>query len=415
MRSGTRVSKRVPERLGSSTMAQPSDPHEPLQPRPASDQSFFDLLTETLEGLDEGGRGAFLRRFFRALAHLDLTEAQSIECWGKAIGRQEELTAASRTRVSLLVALLDVLASSSYLRVPVIVEYDDFRKLQIDAATDPLTGLYNRRLFDEHYEKELKRAKRYSQSLGLVVLDVHCLKDVNDRQGHLKGDNVIQLVAVALRKTLRSSDTAFRIGGDEFALLLPHTDSAQAAAICRRLGAQYQEDLRPLELGIAVALDYGLAVYPQDGEYKGTLLQLADDRLYALKQARRDGGHVLPIEAAASRTVFPAPEKVAEGAKLLEGNPPQDEVHLTQRKWERVSLAGTRSYAALDAPARKAVVLDLSYGGVALLLDQADGLPDQFAAILHVPILPPTRVHLRKVYVAAHEDGRARVGCIFVS
>jgi c-di-GMP-binding flagellar brake protein YcgR len=87
-----------------------------------------------------------------------------------------------------------------------------------------------------------------------------------------------------------------------------------------------------------------------------------------------------------------------------------------QRKWERVSLAGTKAYAVLsDQGQKSANVIDLSYGGVALQLDKAEELPNQFSAVLHVPILPPVRVVLRKVYTNRLETGRARVGCAFVS
>ncbi|MGA9142278.1 MAG: PilZ domain-containing protein, partial [Candidatus Acidiferrales bacterium] len=88
----------------------------------------------------------------------------------------------------------------------------------------------------------------------------------------------------------------------------------------------------------------------------------------------------------------------------------------TERKWERVSLAGTKAYAVLaDATQRNATVIDLSYGGVALLLDRPDELPAQFNAILHVPILPPVRVVLHKAYTNRMEGGRSRIGCAFVS
>jgi hypothetical protein len=81
-----------------------------------------------------------------------------------------------------------------------------------------------------------------------------------------------------------------------------------------------------------------------------------------------------------------------------------------------VSLAGTKSYAVLaEATQRNAIVVDLSYGGVALLLEKPDDLPAQFNAILHVPILPPVRVVLHKAYTQRVEGGRSRVGCSFVS
>ncbi len=139
--------------------------------------------------------------------------------------------------------MVDVFASQNLLRAPVLIEYDDFKRLQVNAATDSLTGLYNRRLFDEYCEKELNRAKRYGQYLAMVILDLRKLKEVNDRLGHLQGDQVLQLAAATLRKTLRASDFAFRIGGDEFALLLPQTDPEQATTLCRRVRSQYEAEI----------------------------------------------------------------------------------------------------------------------------------------------------------------------------
>jgi len=92
--------------------------------------------------------------------------------------------------------------------------------------------------------------------------------------------------------------------------------------------------------------------------------------------------------------------------------PPQAE----GRKWERVSLAGTKAHAVLaELGPRTARVIDLSYGGVALQFEGSNDLPGQFNAVLHVPILPPVRVVLRKVYTSSAEGGRIRIGCSFVS
>jgi hypothetical protein len=89
---------------------------------------------------------------------------------------------------------------------------------------------------------------------------------------------------------------------------------------------------------------------------------------------------------------------------------------MDQRKWERVSLVGTKAHAVLsDLGQKTAKVIDLSYGGVALLLEKPEEIPNQFNAVLHVPILPPVRVILRKTYTQRLEDGRVRVGCSFVS
>jgi GGDEF domain-containing protein len=176
-------------------MPQPGDVSE-LQP--SSEESFLDLLVETLDGLEDAVRGPFLRQFFRTLAQIDLTESQSVDFWKAILQRRRELSESAGKPLSLRAILVDVLTSAHFLRVPVLMEYDEFKKLQINAATDALTGLYNRRLFDEYCEKELNRAKRYGHQLAVVILDLRKLKEVNDRHGHLRGDEILQLATTTL-------------------------------------------------------------------------------------------------------------------------------------------------------------------------------------------------------------------------
>jgi diguanylate cyclase (GGDEF)-like protein len=453
-------------------------PGESLHSQPSAEDSYLEVLAETLEGLEDAVRGQFLRQFFRTIAQIDLTETQSNEYWERILLRRRELAESIGKKVSLKTAMVDVLASTSFLRVPVLMEYEDFKKLQINAATDPLTGLYNRRLFDEYCDKELNRAKRYGHQLAVVILDVHKLKEVNDHHGHLQGDQILQLAAATLRKTLRASDFAFRIGGDEFALLLPQTDSEQATTLCRRVRAQYEGDVSSLKLDPGVTLDFGIAVQPVDGEQKSALLGIADDRLYELKNRGRSTSRVIPLtsqvprgdsggDAATQhdpasrssketptrpRTEESSPPHVASStseagrvplsddstppphqARTTQAKPPQlqspvgpqpagaspgtpSSSQTEKRKWERVSLAGTKAYALLtEADKKTATLVDLSYGGVALLLEKGVELPNQFSAILHVPILPPVRVILRKSYTQRLGSDRERVGCSFVS
>ena len=434
-------------------------PGEASQPQPSPEDSFLDLLIETLEGLDVSVRGQFLRQYFRTIAQIDLSETQSNEYWQRILTRRRELAESLGRPVSLKTAMVDVLATTNFFRVPILMEYEEFKKLQVNAATDALTGLYNRRLFDEYSEKELNRAKRYNQQLAFVILDVHKLKEVNDRRGHLQGDQILQLAATMLRKTMRASDFAFRIGGDEFALLLPETDPEQANTLCRRIRAQFENDIREMNLDIGVTLDFGIAVHPQDGDSKRTLLGLADKRLYELKNIGRDAGPTpfsrrgRPLETFPPReekekprepaTPEAAPQDAGRQEPASRATPPRDIPSPPQtpfvrpspptgfpgapqpsrpappvehRKFERVSLAGTKAYAVLaEATQRHAAVVDLSYGGVALLVEKPEELPAQFNAILHVPILPPVRVVLHKAYTQRAEGGRSRVGCSFVS
>jgi diguanylate cyclase (GGDEF)-like protein len=424
----------------------------------SAEDSFLDLLVETLDGVEESVRGPFLRAFFRTISQIDLTDTQSSEYWERILIRRRELSETSGRRVSLKTAMVDVLSSTNFLRVPILVEYEEFKKLQINAATDALTGLYNRRLFDEYCDKELNRAKRYAQQLAVVILDLHKLKEVNDQRGHLQGDEVLRKAASTLAKTLRNSDFSFRIGGDEFALLLPQTDPEQAVTLCHRIRTQYEADIAPLHLDIGVTLDFGVAVHPIDGDQKSALMNIADQRLYQMKiSGRAKSGSRQPESSPASQSISSpaieerepttiadparrrpfgqlgsfisaasttptaptpitvrAPQVPAQPAAAAAASAPAPSKE--HRKWERVSLAGTKAYAVLTDLAQKtANVADLSYGGVALMVDQPDEIPAQFNAVLHVPILPPVRVVLRKTYTQRNDSGRSRVGCSFVS
>ncbi len=410
-------------------MPSPGDPTK--TPLPAED-AFLGLLIETLENLDRPARGQFLQRFLKTLTQLDLNENDSVEYWEKILARRQELSESLGQPISVKTAMVDVLTSSNFLRVPILMEYEELKKLQINAATDPLTGLYNRRLFEEYFEKELNRARRYGQHLSLVIMDLHRFKEVNDRYGHLQGDQLLQTAASTLRKSLRTSDYAFRIGGDEFALLLPQSDPEQAATLSRRVRSIFESAIAPLRLGVSLGLDYGLAIYPQDGEQREVLIRVADDRLYQLKQANRGGAETPQRPAPArdvARPVPPPPPPPRETPRTVPppAEPPSEAPPLPpvarataagaeRRRWERISLVGTRAYAMLgEGAGKKARVLDLGYGGVALHTDSPEDIAGSFHAVLHVPILPPVRVNLRRVYLQRGGTDGVRIGCSFVS
>ena len=392
---------------------------DPNPPRWTAEESFLELLTDTLEAMDRASRGQFLQRFFRSIAQVDLTEAQSVELWDQALVRRRELSDSIGKRVALQAALVDVLASAGLLRLPILIEYEELRKLQINATTDPLTSLYNRRFFDDYFEKELNRSIRYTHKLALVVFDLHRFKEVNDRFGHPQGDALLQMAAATLRKSLRTSDYAFRIGGDEFALLLPQSDTEQAATLSRRLRAAFAASIEPLHLGVSLALDYGLAVYPEDGELQEVLTRVADERLYQLKNGMRESA--VPLSAAAgSRPPVgePARPPVAPAAPSVERFPTdeQKKTGAERRRWERVSLANTHAYALIgEGVERTARVVDLGYGGVAVETSKPEEFGEAFHAVLHVPILPPVRVSLHRVYQRLGTEGATRIGCSFVT
>src|SRR5208282_3293233 len=282
-------------------------PGAPAAPRLPMEDAYLELLADTLDVMDIPARSQFLQRYFRTTTHLDLRESQCLQLWEEILTRRRELTEQLGRPISLKTIFMDVLSSAGLIRVPVVLEYDEYKKLQVNAVTDPLTGLYNRRLFAESFEKELNRARRYGLPLGIVILDLHRFKEVNDKYGHPRGDEVLRAAASTLQKALRTSDSAFRIGGDEFALLLPQTDAAQALALSRRVGTVFEESIVHFQIGVSVSMDHGVATFPQDGDQADQLIRVADERLYRLKHANHAHTTDGPARPAALPVTAPPP------------------------------------------------------------------------------------------------------------
>ncbi len=171
-------------------------------------------------------------------------------------------------------------------------------QLQEQALCDPLTGLYNRRYLDEFFSREVARAQREQVPIALALIDLDHFKQLNDEYGHLEGDDVLKGVAQHLLDNLRTSDAVFRIGGEEFLLILPGADAVEARlrlqAICRSLA----EQPLPTRGGARIiTLSAGVALWPAQGADLDELLQVADLALY---QAKGEGRNRVCVSAAAS-------------------------------------------------------------------------------------------------------------------
>ncbi len=153
------------------------------------------------------------------------------------------------------------------------------------AVTDPLTGLYNRRRFEEALQQEVGRALRYAP-VSLLIIDLDQFKAVNDRYGHQAGDDALKAVAQALHSSCRSTDTCARLGGDEFAVILPHSDSSAAAVVERRIHQSMARTVvSTADCALTISLSIGSATLPGDADTLATLVAAADAAMYRAKQA----------------------------------------------------------------------------------------------------------------------------------
>jgi diguanylate cyclase (GGDEF)-like protein len=151
--------------------------------------------------------------------------------------------------------------------------------LRYDAWHDPITGMFNRLSFDRLLEMAISRSNRYGWSFTLVLLDLDHFKEINDREGHPAGDASLRELGERFRGALRFGDNAARIGGDEFAMILPNTGADQVPALLDRVrSAPGFERECP-------SFSFGVAECPQEANDLDTLIKLADKRLYEAKDA----------------------------------------------------------------------------------------------------------------------------------
>jgi diguanylate cyclase (GGDEF)-like protein len=165
---------------------------------------------------------------------------------------------------------------------PAVENARRFREARQQADLDALTGLHNRRYFHETLAREVARAHRYDRDLALIVFDLDDFKAINDRVGHLAGDAVLADAAERVRDVVRSADVACRVGGDEFAVILPESSTVDADQLYRRI--QHSVSSRPLGQEGRLFLSAGVAqLRPEDDAV--AFFQRADEALYRAKES----------------------------------------------------------------------------------------------------------------------------------
>ena len=165
------------------------------------------------------------------------------------------------------------------------------QKPHILSAADSLTGMMNRRTFEDRWQGEVARARRYGRPISIAAIDIDYFKQFNDTYGHAAGDLALQSVGRVIRSRVRAGDYAARIGGEEFVVALPETNSVSATAMAEQLRQAVAQN--PIHVAghrgaVNVTISIGVAAWPEHGEEITRLLERADNRLYEAKLAGRD-------------------------------------------------------------------------------------------------------------------------------
>ncbi len=323
-------------------------------------------------------QGRMAQEFFRAMLGLHLSLEQSSTAWQEIVRRWEEAESHLPSGGHFRQIVLSYFLESGHLSDPIVTEFHEFQRLRLSSTTDHLTGLNNRRFFDSMLTQEVHRATRYGDDLSLVLIDLNRFKEVNDTHGHDFGDQLLILIGRILKSVLRITDSAYRVGGDEFALLLPQTPQAGALSLAERLRQRFADETGLLEgLRVPVSLAYGVANCPREATEAKALFAFADQRLYDFKRSI--------------------------------GSP-----RCAPRRFKRIPTEDLDAYVVLrlDHAVYQARLIDFSFGGIGLQIDADVELPDQMVGDLHLPVFPAASVTLRKVYVLRHGDA-LRIGCAF--
>ncbi len=233
-------------------------------------------------------------------------------------------------------------------RVAVVVSHAElFAQVERQAVTDPMTGLYNRRYFQEQLSKEIDRFQRFGHPFSFIIVDLDYLKKINDTLGHHFGDAAIKHIANVIKRNVRDVDTVGRFGGEEFVVLLPETDLKWARMVSERICAAIRE--KPVDGVGTITASLGVAVFPHDAQDKDKLFELADQALFLAKHRGRN--------QVCSVTEDLMPSLEGDGEQMLKSAKQAEAASRYTRT--DVPLPGMKTYNAEDAEGAPITAFDL--------------------------------------------------------
>ncbi len=234
------------------------------------------------------GQGAYVEAMQR-LTRLELPPEEAKENLLGIVSHQQSLCQELGRPVSLITATCDFFMHvRPLLRDPILVEVRLLQQKEECAYRDELTGLFNRRSFNQEVPREMERFRRFGQPFSLLMLDLDHFKIFNDRHGHSAGDQALRDVSRIMQEKARLYDRVVRYGGEEFAVILPQTSAEEALFMAERIReamAEHHVLYAGEDLG-AITISIGVAAFPQDALSMSDLVRNADKALYLAKQER---------------------------------------------------------------------------------------------------------------------------------
>ncbi|MDV6236394.1 GGDEF domain-containing protein [Leptospira ellisii] len=239
----------------------------------------------------------FYSDFFRIISHLEIQEHEARELWEDIYKHGESMSSSLGRNVNFVVSMLDYIFSKNrIIENPKIVELYSFEEIILNTVIDETSGIYNRRYFNIILNKEINRSSRYQRDFCLLVFDVDNFKIVNDTYGHGFGDDILRLIAGTMLFSFRQEDICCRIGGEEFAVILPETPRENALVAANRF-RNYLLEASMSQYGLAVTVSGGICKYAEDGKDTNELFKNADAALYKAKKSGKDKFIVFSPEA----------------------------------------------------------------------------------------------------------------------
>ncbi len=234
-----------------------------------------------------------------------------------------------------------------------------YTRVQRQATTDGLTGLFNHRTGQEKLSEQLRLAERYQRNLSVVMLDVDHFKSINDTYGHPAGDSVLKAVAKLVRSEIRDVDFPVRYGGEEFLLVLPEINQEGAITVAERIRKNLsQQIVRHDSIDIRVTASFGVSSFPDDAKMQQSLLDLADKSLYMSKRMGRNQVHsasdlmfediAAPKDAEIAKGLIIPPPKLSEFVTTEISEAAEQTEELVPEVVEMVKALATALYSKSD-------------------------------------------------------------------